>query len=129
MFEPKSVLLFDEGIDIRRINSDKMLNSSHWSDFFSRYRVSLEELAEPSPGFSSTYMLMYADSTYPSPEHPSYIELTVLDSTQQTIEVKNDFGTLHIQPFANMRGGIVAGNDSLRPVSYTHLTLPTICSV
>jgi len=100
---------------IGKINSDTII-SPLWSPNDSTYNLPIKEIAEVELGFTYSYLVMYIDSTYPSPNYPSFIDINLIDTTQQNINIFIDFETLHFQPFANIRGGLVEGNDSLRHI-------------
>ena len=55
------------------------------------------------------------------------------DKTQIDLSNKSDSGLLEVEDILGSVEGIkviyLDGKDVIRPVSYTHLTLPTICSV
>ena len=68
-------------------------------------------------GWGQNFLLTYADTTYPSQMHPYYVEATpmVNPDTQTTINLfVEEYETLVAQPFTYLRGGKVAGNDTLR---------------
>lgn len=70
------------------------------------------------PGFFNPgYLVMYEDSTYPDLAHPSYLDLfpspnvAVPSTVTLTLE---EYSTMVFQPFTQLRGGLVAGSDSVR---------------
>lgn len=70
------------------------------------------------PGFfSPSYLVMYEDSTYPDVAHPSYLDLSpspnvaVASTVTLTLE---EYSTMVFQPYTQLRGGLVAGSDSVR---------------
>lgn len=70
------------------------------------------------PGFfSPSYLVMYEDSTYPDLAHPSYLDLSpspnvaVASTVTLTLEA---YSTMVFQPYTQLRGGLVAGSDSVR---------------
>ncbi len=67
--------------------------------------------------YDGNALLMYTDTTYPSPDHLSYVEAYLVSNkpTQETINFYiDDYETLVYQPFTELRGGLIEGNDSLR---------------
>lgn len=91
-----------------------------WQFSNGAYQVPIESTV-PFPLLDS-YLLQYTASTYPSPQHLSYVEATPVPNadTQQTINlIVGIQQTLEIQPYTLLRGGLVAGSDSLRH----HVTL------
>ena len=67
--------------------------------------------------FTSNFLVTYTDTTYPDENHLRYLELSpnpnTPDSQQVTLTLNPDIG-LNFQPYTDLRGGLVAGNDSLR---------------
>ncbi len=66
---------------------------------------------------ATNFLVMYADTTYPSTQNPSYVDITPTPNvpTQEFIDIiVEDFQTLVFQPFAFLRGGLIEGSDSLR---------------
>jgi hypothetical protein len=65
----------------------------------------------------SNFLVMYPDTTYPSEEHEGYLDVTPLPNTPdpQEVEVWLTSGIgFNFQPFAELRGGLVEGSDSVR---------------
>ena len=61
-------------------------------------------------------LVMYEDSTYPSVQHQSYLDLVPIPNTisPQTVTLTLDaFTSLNFQPFTQLRGGTVLGIDSI----------------
>jgi len=59
------------------------------------------------------FLGLYTAPTYPGPQNPSYIEITPVPNTtlpQNITLTVDDFQTLEMQPFAQFRGGLVAGS-------------------
>lgn len=70
------------------------------------------------PGFfGPSYLVMYEDTTYPDAAHPSYLEVSpspnvaVASTVTLTLE---EYSTMVFQPYTQLRGGLVAGSDSVR---------------
>lgn len=64
----------------------------------------------------ATYLVMYEDSTYPSPQQVSFVEFNPNPPSviQDTIDATWN-GTLVFQPYTGIRGGLVAG-DTVRHI-------------
>lgn len=63
------------------------------------------------------FLGLYTAPTYPGPQNPSYIEVTPVPNpaVPQNITVTvEDYQTLEMQPFAQFRGGLVAGSATER---------------
>jgi len=70
-----------------------------------------------SSGWGYHYLGLYTAPTYPGPQNPSYIEAFPVPNTtfpQNITLTVDDFETLEMQPFAQFRGGLVAGSASER---------------
>lgn len=79
------------------------------------YLFPIRELAAGK--FSTNYLLQYTGSGVPSADNPSYVTVSITPnpSTQRTINlVLQPFEYLGVQPFTQLRGGLVAGQDTLR---------------
>lgn len=79
------------------------------------YEVPVEAVS--SSPFANVNILQYTADTYPDAQHLSYVEAqpTPNTSTPQTINLNvNIFQTLEVQPFTELRGGLVSGSDSVR---------------
>ena len=67
--------------------------------------------------FGPSYLVMYEDSTYPDVSHPSYLDISpspnVAVSSTVTLTL-DEYATMVFQPYAQFRGGLVAGSDSVR---------------
>ena len=101
------------------INSNTTVPEWSFSTFDSSYNINIHDVSDMQGGWEAPHMLMYIDSTYPSSDYPSFVEIfpPENDSIQQTINVNIDvFQSFVAQPFANIRGGLVTGNDSVRHV-------------
>ncbi|MCS7037124.1 MAG: T9SS type A sorting domain-containing protein, partial [Saprospiraceae bacterium] len=64
-----------------------------------------------------TFIGLYTAPTYPSPAHPSYIEAYPVPNEAIPRNITLSVGpgqTLEMQPFAQFRGGLVLGSDTLR---------------
>ena len=78
----------------------------------------------------SNFLLMYNDTTYPSPSHISFVEASPLPNkpTQEVINVYiEEYETLVYQPYTEPRAGLVEGNDTLRHVLNLNNWGGTIC--
>jgi type IX secretion system substrate protein len=98
-----------------------------WSDGFRIYDMEVPESFyqdtsyDVNIGYFSDYqftsLIMYKDTTYPSPQNPSHVEAYPSPNvpTQEWINLKVYQGeSLLFQPYAYLRGGLVENNDSLR---------------
>ncbi len=68
----------------------------------------------PSSGYN--FLAMYEDTTYPGPDHVSYLDITPLPNltTQTTVTLTLDpFTGFNLQPYTQLRGGAVLNNDTL----------------
>ncbi len=89
------------------------IQAPDWTFQDTSYELSLYDLANSIHNF----LLMYADTTYPSPAYPSFIDARPFNNLpdQQTINLKiEQQQTLVFQPYAFIRGGLVEGSDSIR---------------
>lgn len=74
----------------------------------------IEAAANPW-GFN--FLGLYTAPTYPGPQNPSYIEVTPVPNPavpQNITLTVDDYQTLEMQPFAQFRGGLVAGSATER---------------
>ena len=74
---------------------------------------------QKSLSYFADNLLMYNDSTYPSPTHNSYVDAQPLPntSTRDTIDVMvGSFSFLTMQPYTQLRGGFVNGSTVLRHI-------------
>ncbi|MBL7798215.1 MAG: T9SS type A sorting domain-containing protein [Saprospiraceae bacterium] len=63
------------------------------------------------------FLGLYTAPTYPGPQNPSYIEVTPVPNPtvpQNITLTVEDYQTLEMQPFAQFRGGLVAGSATER---------------
>ncbi len=75
-------------------------------------------------------LLMYGETTYPSPEHLSYVEAHLVQNkpTQETININLlEYENLVYQPFTELRGGLIQGDDSVRHIVNLNNWGGTIC--
>lgn len=80
------------------------------------YSGVIESFAEPSNGWDLIFLGLH-DETYPTANNFTYIEAQLEENqtTQQEINIEiQDYQALHFQPFTSVRGGLVAGSDTLR---------------
>ena len=103
-----------------RIERDTIIPEWSWSANDAAYFLGFLDLTSNQGGWwESPVMLMHKGMTYPNANNLSYIDLfpPMEDSIQQTINIFVEQGqNLIPQPFANIRGGLVAGNDSVRHI-------------
>jgi len=88
----------------------------HYSN--GEYTLNVGEAANTA--FNDNFMMLYTAPTYPDNNHQSYIEAapTPNVSQQQVINLEvNEYQSLEIQPFTNLRGAFVAGSDSVRHIA------------
>jgi len=88
----------------------------HYSN--GEYTLNIGEAANTA--FNDNFMMLYTAPTYPDNNHQSYIEAapTPNVSQQQVINLEvNEYQSLEIQPFTNLRGAFVAGSDSVRHIA------------
>jgi len=114
-FRPELISLYGHEYGINLIDKDTIV--SGFNSFDSTYNVYLNELSSTPTFNENNFILVYHDSTYPSPEYPSYIDLTPLenDTFQSTINLYVEFfQVLHPQPYVQFRGGLIEGSDSIR---------------
>ena len=81
------------------------------------YDVPISELANYFPFYWTLFMLQHPGTTYPSAQNLGFIEAFPEQntSTPQTINlVVNEFQTLLVQPFTQIRGGLTEGSQTLR---------------
>lgn len=86
----------------------------HYSN--GEYTMNISETANGSFNF----LMLYTASTYPDNNHQSYIEAAPAQnsSQQQVINLEvNEYQSLEIQPFTNLRGALVEGSDSVRHIA------------
>ena len=80
-----------------------------------QYQVSSTEYLIGS-GFGLNYLVMYEDTTYPGPDHVSYLDFTPLPNvpapTTVTVSLE-PYSGFNFQPFTQLRGGAVLNNDSV----------------
>ena len=115
-FRPQNVNLYgpDEYF-MSRIDQDTFVYNYNSSD--SSYNVGLFDIAISDNPYGGNYILAYTDTTYPSPQNISYLDLTPFenDTFQTTINVFVEYEqTFYPQPYAQFRGGLIEGNDSIR---------------
>ncbi len=70
-----------------------------------------------TPGFIDNYLGLYTAPTYPGPQNLSYIEARPVPNTTTPQDVTltvAQYQVLEMQPFAQFRGGLVVGSDTLR---------------
>jgi hypothetical protein len=79
------------------------------------------------------YLLMYTDTTYPSPAHQSYVDAQPNPNTltQDTVDVIVDYSSfLSVQPYTQLRGGLISGSTTLRHtvnlINYGDMCIPFI---
>jgi hypothetical protein len=68
------------------------------------------------PVSGSNFLVMYEDTTYPSPAHVSYFDVTPLPNVAQPTAVTltlEPYTGFNFQPFTQLRGGAVLNNDSV----------------
>ena len=101
---------------LRLLNKDTTVSENMFSSFDSTYNLNLTDIAMPGSWWENVFLLTYQDTTYPSPNHISYLELTPEenDSIPRMINLSTNYSTLHLQPFTGFRGGLVVGSDSIR---------------
>lgn len=92
---------------------DINIEEFHFQD--TSYNIFGYEIAEDGTN-AHGLLFMYNDTTYPSPERPSYIEAKLVSNVNsvQTINVIGGEQNFVFQPFTYLRGALIAGNDSLR---------------
>lgn len=81
------------------------------------YTLNIDETNNAPWSSASNSLMLYTAPTYPSPQHLSYVEAAPEPNSaqQQTINVVvENFQTMEFQPFTQLRGALVAGDDSLR---------------
>lgn len=114
-FRPSYSNLTGHDYGISLIAQDTTVDGFNLLD--STYNIYLNEISTTSSFYSDNFILVYHDSTYPSPEYLSYLDLAPFDNDtfQSTINLFVDFfQVLHPQPFVQFRGGLVEGSDSIR---------------
>ncbi len=114
-FRPSSSALFGFDFWIDLIDRDTTVGGISSVD--STYYVFLHEISNGPGLFYENFILVYHDTTYPSPEYLSYLDLNPLenDTVQNTISlIVEYFQVLHPQPFVEFRGGLIEGSDSIR---------------
>lgn len=75
--------------------------------------------ASNQDGGNDRFLVLYTEPTFPGVLTPSYVTGTVIPPTneQQVINlVVEEFQTLEIQPFTQLRGALVEGSDSIRHI-------------
>lgn len=81
------------------------------------YEAALNDVVEGGPWWATNFLVIYTDTTYPSADNPSYVEARP-ESNMAMPQVLNlytgPYGNLRFQPFAQVRGGLVEGSDSVR---------------
>jgi len=68
------------------------------------------------PMSGSNFLVMYEDTTYPSPAHVSYFDVTPLPNVAQPTAVTltlEPYTGFNLQPYTQLRGGAVLNNDSI----------------
>ena len=78
--------------------------------------INVYNVSSPSPG-DANYLGLYTAPSYPGPQNLSYIEARPVPnvSVPQDITLTVEpWQTLEMQPFAQFRGGLVTGSDTLR---------------
>ncbi len=81
-----------------------------------RNPIGVQEVSNP-PNWPEIFIGLYTAPTYPGPKSLSYIEAFPVPNmaTPQNITLTVSPGqTLEMQPFAQFRGGLVVGSDTLR---------------
>ena len=112
--------VFYEGFEetLGYIDRDTFVYDSQYNASDSSYNLSILNLVIESSNFwGGDLLVTYHDSTYPSVDHISYIELTPEnnDTFPQNINIFMDFfGSVIFQPFTAFRGSFIEGSDSIR---------------
>ncbi|MCR9099164.1 MAG: T9SS type A sorting domain-containing protein [bacterium] len=87
-----------------------------WSFTGASYDATIGDVVEGEP-WAANYLGIYADTTYPSTDHPFFIEAQpeINPATPQELNLyTGDFGNLRFQPFTQVRGALVEGSDTVR---------------
>lgn len=117
-FRPQYVNLYGpDDYYMNRINQDTFVYNYSYNSSDSSYYVGLFDIAIGEYPIGGNYILAYTDTTYPSPQNISYLDLTPFDNDtfQTTINVIVEYEqAFYPQPFAQFRGGLIEGNDSIR---------------
>ncbi len=101
------------------ITDDATLSEAYWNG--TQYTVPIEEIYGATFGYE--YVVAFPDSVYPSPDQMHYVELLPSENadTAKPIELFVwELASLYFQRYTGMRGGLLAGSDSLRhPLTIT----------
>ncbi|MEQ8706591.1 MAG: T9SS type A sorting domain-containing protein [Phaeodactylibacter sp.] len=98
------------------INTFSALIFPDWSSNGDTYEALIEEVVEANP-WSSNFLAVYSDTTYPSVDHPSFVEAQPETNSAEpkVLNLLTGFyGNLRFQPFTQIRGALVEGSDSVR---------------
>jgi hypothetical protein len=88
-----------------------------WHEAGGQFYIPLDSVVAPGPFWGGTAVAAYGASTYPSAADEYYIEAEPEPNTPdpKTINLQANWAhTLVFQPFVQLRGGLVAGGDSVR---------------
>lgn len=105
---------YQNGFDISFLQPFK---AETWHEAGGQFYVPLESVVAPLPFWGGTAIAAYGASTYPSAADEYYIEAEPEPNTPdpKIINLQADWAhTLVFQPFVQLRGGLVAGGDSIR---------------
>lgn len=114
-FRPKLSSLYGHDYGVGLVAQDTTVEG--FNSFDSTYNTYINEVSFNPNFYTDNFILVYHDTTYPSPEYPSYLDLTPIDNDtfQSTINIfVGNNQTLHPQPYVQFRGGLVEGSDSIR---------------
>ncbi|MEZ4921246.1 MAG: T9SS type A sorting domain-containing protein [Saprospiraceae bacterium] len=101
----------------------------HWNAVTQEYDVPVYD-ASDFQGWGTNFLGLYTAPAYPSAQNLSYIEAVPEpnSSTPQIINLNIDeFQTLVFQPFAQLRGGLVSGSNSIRHIANLNNNGGEIC--